>query len=96
MSRHARVDGVLVEPVGHLWAAYSPLTGETTLLNDESAAMLEILEAGPADAEQVCRLLASDSGLAADELGPVVNASWPSLIEAGLVRALPDPVSIAE
>lgn len=96
MARFARVGGALVEPVGHLWAAFSPLTGETALLNDESAAILEILEAGPADAGSVCAQLGADSGLSADELMPVVAASWPSLIEAGLVRELPAPVSIAE
>lgn len=96
MPRYARVDGALVEPVGHLWAAYSPLTGETALLNDECAAILEILEAGPANGAQVCGLLASDSGLAAEVLSPVVQDSWTSLIDAGLVRELPDPVTIAE
>ncbi len=84
---YARVDGALVEPAGHLWVAYSPATGETALLNDESAAILEILEAGPASTAQVCALLSADSGMALAELTPVVEASWSKLLDAGLVRA---------
>ena len=81
-----RVDGVLVEPVGHLWACFSPLTGETALLNDECAAMLEVLEAGQQTSAQVCDVLAQDSGQTVANLAPAVNASWARLIEAGLVR----------
>ncbi|MDP2006133.1 MAG: hypothetical protein Q8K45_10695 [Rubrivivax sp.] len=94
MTRFARVEGALVEPVGHLWVAFSPVTGETALLNDESAAILEILEPGPAGTSEVCRQLSTDSGQAVDELVPIVEASWPSLIDAGLVRALPVPATI--
>lgn len=95
MTRFARVDGALVVPVGHLWAAFSPLTGETALLNDESAAILEILENGPADPDTVCTLLSADSGVGVGELTPIVGASWPALIDAGLVRALSGPVTIS-
>lgn len=90
MAHHARVDGVLVEPIGHLWAAYSPASRETILLNDESAAMLEILEAGPATTAEICETLASDSGLAAETLLDTVESSWPRLVEAGLVRKVND------
>ena len=95
MSRFARVDGALVESVGRLWVAYSPLTGETALLNDESAAILEILEPGPAGTARVCEQLSADSGLASDALAPIVEASWGSLMDAGLVRALLEPATIA-
>lgn len=95
MARFARVDGALVEPVGHLWVAFSPVTGETALLNDESAAILEILEPGPAGTTQVCTQLSADSGVEIDALTPIVQASWSNLIDAGLVRALPEPATIA-
>lgn len=86
MRRFARVPGVSVENVGHLWAAFSPANGETTLLNDESAAILELLEIGPADTSSICASLAADSGLAAESLTDLVSESWPKLLEAGLVR----------
>jgi len=95
MPRYARTEGALIEPVGHLWVAFSQRTGETALLNDESVAILEILETGPADTSQVCAQLSVDSGVTADELAPLVAASWLSLVDAGLVQALPEPVTIA-
>jgi PqqD family protein of HPr-rel-A system len=86
MSVWCRVDGTLVEPIGHLWAAFSPATGETILLNDESASILEVLESGVADTASVCANLADDSGLDVQDLAVIVEAAWPRLIEAGLVR----------
>ena len=96
MPRYARTEGALVEPIGHLWAAFSPLTGETALLNDESAAILEVLCSGSADTAQICAALSSDSGVDFDALMPLVSASWQSLIDAGLVKALTEPVTSVE
>lgn len=87
MGAYRRVDAVLVEPVGHLWAAFSPATGETTLLNDESASILEVLGSEVMGTTAVCACLAADSGLPSDSLVEIVKASWPRLIEAGLVRS---------
>ncbi len=76
----------MVAAVGHLWAAYSPASGETALLNDESASILEVLESGPASTDFIASALAADSGLDATSLADIVDASWPRLVEAGLVR----------
>jgi PqqD family protein of HPr-rel-A system len=84
--RRIRTDGVLVEPVGHLWAAFSPSCGETALINDESAAILEVLENGACDTEEVCAALAEHLALDTKSLQEVVEASWPRLIEVGLVQ----------
>ena len=88
MVQFACVEGVIVEPVGAMWVAFSPVTGETTLLNDESAAILEMLHDGPADTVAICAALDDDSGVPADELVPMVEAHWPQLLDAGLIRAL--------
>lgn len=85
MARRRRVGGVLIEPMGHLWAAFSPATGETSLLNDESASILEVLEAGPAGTAEICASLSADSGLDAKDLFEIVHAAWPRLVESGLV-----------
>jgi len=96
MGRYARTEGVLIEPFGHLWAAYSPASGETILINDESASILEVLETGQvAETGAISRTLAADSGLDANDLAVLVEACWPRLIEAGLVRELRPPQSIA-
>ena len=88
MPHYARVPGVLVEPIGHLWAAFSPVTGETSLLNDESAAILEVLDERASTSAEVCSALAADSGLATDELLPAITESWQLLVEGGLVRTV--------
>lgn len=94
MTSYVRVDDLLVEPVGHLWAAFSPMTGETTLLNDETASVLEVLTLGSGTTASVCTQLASDSGLPVDSLIEAIEECWPRLIEAGLVRRH-DPVASA-
>lgn len=84
--RYERAAGVLIEPVGHLWAAFSQDSGETALLNDECAAVLEVLSEHCCDTEAVAAMLAADSGLEPGALVAVVEASWPVLIDAGLAR----------
>jgi PqqD family protein of HPr-rel-A system len=86
MRGYIRTEGVLIESLGHRWAAFSPTTGETTLLNDESAAILELLESGTSGIVEICSTLAEDSGIDSAELFEIVQACWPGLIEAGLVR----------
>ena len=90
VSHWRRVEGILVEPMGHLWAAFSPATGETVLLNDESASILEVLEEkGVADTAEISASLVVDSGLDVDALAAIVESAWPRLAEAGLVREQP-------
>jgi PqqD family protein of HPr-rel-A system len=89
------VEGTLVAPVGRLWAAFSPLSGETTVLNDEGASILEVLAEGPQSLDGLCASLASDTGQAPDELVPIIDACWPRLIDAGLVRRLVDASAAA-
>jgi hypothetical protein len=96
MRRFARVQGVLVEPVGHLWVGFSPATGETALLNDEAAAVLEVLECGAAGSATIAQLLSADSGVDASTIAEVVEGCWPRLIEAGLVRELPAAQALAQ
>jgi PqqD family protein of HPr-rel-A system len=95
MHTYARSGSILIESMGHLWAAFSPASGETILLNDETAAILEGLEGAPAGTDAVCALLSRDSGIAASELKELVETAWPKLLEAGLVRqalAGPNPL----
>jgi PqqD family protein of HPr-rel-A system len=85
MMRYARAPGVRVEPVGDSWAAFSPLSGETLLLNDEAAAILEVLEAnGAIAADEVRRLLAADTGEASDVVAERLRDSWTHLETVGL------------
>jgi PqqD family protein of HPr-rel-A system len=84
--RFALVEGLELAPVGQVWAAFSPASGQTTLINNESAAILECLRDGPADAAAVSAALALDCALPAAQVAATLEAHWPSLIAAGLLR----------
>ncbi len=88
------VPGVRVEPIGEGWVAYSPASGETMFLNPESVAILDILGDGARTSRMVCELLSVETGLAAIDLEPTVDESWPRLIEAGLVRYITRTTSV--
>lgn len=90
-----RVQGVQVEALGEAWAAFSPINGQTSLLNNESAAMLEVLAAGPLRSDEVVALLAEDCGQPAESLVAVVYAHWERLVDGGLVRPLVAPRAAA-
>jgi PqqD family protein of HPr-rel-A system len=94
MERYGRADGVLVEPMGHLWVSFSPSSGETTLLNDESAAILEVLESGASDISDICAVLGQDSGRESQSFVAAVADGWPRLLEAGLVYRLSDVAAV--
>jgi len=82
-----RAPGVLFEPLGGLWGAYSALSGETHLLNDESVAIVEALGlAQPLSTQAVCELLATDCGLPSAAVEQAIGAAWEQLLEAGLIR----------
>ena len=86
MATYSRVPGVRVEQIGSGWAAFSPLSGETLLLNDSSAAVLECLEHGPADDASIARELADDAGMTQDAMARTLHTGWDALVSTGLVR----------
>ena len=83
---YAAVLGLRLEQVGQLWAAFSPASGDTTLLNDEGAAILEILGSRPLTHVQVCDEVAVDTGQTFAEIAAAVEPVWLRLIESGLVQ----------
>jgi PqqD family protein of HPr-rel-A system len=85
-----RAPGVLLRPLGEGWVAYSTLSGETHVLNVESVAVIEALdETKPLDDATLATMLADDCGLPAEQLLNTLEASWPPLLDAGLVREHP-------
>lgn len=83
--RFCCVQGVRFDLVGESWYAYSPLSGETLMLNDESAAVLEVLREAPGDIVSVCRALAADLDADPAELMERIAPAWSLLIDNGLV-----------
>lgn len=86
MPCFARADGVLLAAMGQVWAAFSAGTGETSLINDESAAILELLEAGPGTTASICAALRADHDGPVASMTEQIDGCWPQLLEAGLVR----------
>ena len=83
--------GTRIAQLGEGWAAFSALSGESHLLNTESVAVLDMLDAvTPRTLAEVCAGLALDPGPAASELEAILASSWNSLVEAGLVREAAD------
>lgn len=87
-TRFAPAPGLLIESLGDGWAAFSPLSGETMLLNDESAAIIELLSERPLDRNSLCMALSVDTGIEAHELGARIDDALPRLLEGGLIVAL--------
>lgn len=87
MRFHAVV-GVRLEPIGSMWAAWSPASGETHLLNDESAALLELLHEHPGlDTAAAAQALAAEVDAEGD-LAPAIELAWLPLEWAGFVRRM--------
>jgi len=81
--------GSRLTALGAGWVAYGGASGETLYLNDESAAVLELLrDEGPTRFDAVCRALAGDSGLDLAAVTPAVQQGWAPLVEAGLIVAV--------
>lgn len=86
-SAYKLVRGVSVRPVGQIWVAFSPASGETLLLNDESAAVLEVLIAhASAGAPEIISTLAADSGVDFPSIAARLADCWAHLVQSGLIR----------
>ena len=90
LMRLQRVPGLRAEPVGAMWAVFSPLSGRTSLLSDLSAAVLEVLEPGPLDEEALFRTLSSDSATDVGTIESLVQPAIRDLRDAGLLQSCPD------
>ena len=92
-----RPPGVILEQIGGIWAAYSPLSRGSHLLNDESAAILEAVPCEfPLSANGICEALAGDCGLTPAEVESAIGSGWDDLIGAGLLCECPEPAATAE
>lgn len=87
VRQFVRAPGLLLEPLDDVWGAYSSLSGETHLLNDESVAIIEALNGErPCSAVAVSELLSLDCGLPVADVERSIGEAWDQLIEAGLIR----------
>jgi PqqD family protein of HPr-rel-A system len=89
MPRYRVRCGVEVAAIGDVWAAFSPASGETQLLNDEAAAILEVLDESPRTPQEVAEAMAKDSGLPTSTVDQLLRGSISRLVAAGLIEECP-------
>lgn len=78
---------MLIEDLGDSWAAFSPASGGSHLLNDSSAAIIEVLSSARTMSEAaICAALALETDQTPADIEPAVRAHWDELIRAGLIR----------
>lgn len=78
--------GVRSTDLGPVWAVYSPLSGQTLMLNTEAVAMLEVLREQPGDLAYVCSVLAAEGQRDPIELEALCRGVWQQLLDAGLLE----------
>lgn len=78
--------GVRYVDLGPVWAVYSPLSGQTLMLNTEAVAMLEVLREQPGDLAYVCSVLANEGQRDPVELEVLCRGVWQQLLDAGLLQ----------
>lgn len=89
MRSFRRAPGVVLRPLGEGWAAFSGLSGESHLLNEESVAVIELLDTEVGrDEQHIAQALSSDCGIPVAELAASLAQGWSSLLDAGLVLEL--------
>jgi PqqD family protein of HPr-rel-A system len=82
-----RAPGAHFTPLGDAWGAFSTLSGESHVVNDESVLLVEALdERTPRSTDEVCRQLAAEHDMTLDDLQAAVAQAWDSLVDAGLIR----------
>ncbi len=70
-----------------LYAVYSPLSGETLLLNGSAIWVLEgVAEPGWHDPEDVVRQIANEAETSESEVQSTLGDVWTTLLDGGLVR----------
>lgn len=70
-----------------MFAVYSPLSGETHLLNGTAVWMLELLaEPGWHDPDDVLQRAATESDVPEAEIRQSLGDLWGTLVDGGLVR----------
>jgi PqqD family protein of HPr-rel-A system len=87
-----RAPGVRLEALPGCWVAFSATSGETHLLNDTCAAIVDLLSDDETRSEaQVVAALAAESGSPVPDVQGLLGEVWNTLLDAGLLRRVPAP-----
>jgi hypothetical protein len=81
-------EGVTLEAVGQMWASFSPASGETQLLNNEAAAVIEVLLELPRTLAQIDAVMSEESAVALGSITSLLEDTTFELEAAGLIEHL--------
>ena len=86
------VPGVLVEPLGEHWAVFSPVSGETHLVNDTSVAIVDMMSCEtPMSVAHIYVALAKQADIVPGDFEITVGDALGVFVVAGLVREVRRP-----
>jgi len=85
LTRYARSHGLRLESLGDTWAAFSARSGDTLQLNNEAAAVLEVLAQGASSARDVAESLAQETSTDPELVAARLDELWPELLSLGFV-----------
>lgn len=77
--------GVLLEPLGAVWACFSPANGQTLLLNTEAAAFLEVLLEMPRSIAEIDAVMSADGGVPLGSITSILEDTAVDLEATGLI-----------
>jgi PqqD family protein of HPr-rel-A system len=80
--------GTLLQALDGTWVAFSAASGETQLLNNEAAALLEALIEKPRTISEVSELLASEAGVAPSSILHLLQDAAIEFHAAGLISRM--------
>lgn len=85
MTIYARATGLKMESLGDSWAVYSARSGDTVQLNNEAAAVVEMLGEAALDEKAIAALVAEEAGVDAQQVADQLRDLWPQLVALGFV-----------
>lgn len=88
MTVYTLTAGTRLEALDEGWFVFSALSGDTSQLNLEAAAVLELLADQPQDAASIAKTLAADMQMPAPEMATLLQDLWPQLLNLGLISPL--------
>jgi PqqD family protein of HPr-rel-A system len=88
LTIYARATGLKLASLGDTWVVFNDRSGETVQLNNEAAAVLEVLGESGLDELVVSALISKEAGVNATQVADQLVELWPQLVALGFVDAL--------
>lgn len=85
MTTYARAAGLKLASLGDSWVVYCDRSGDTVQLNNEAAAVLEVIGESGLDEAAITALISKEAGVDAAQVADQLVELWPQLVALGFV-----------